>query len=995
MATRFPIMSNENDDKIYFPVDQKEQAQQSSVKNLLARDVYKKISDFIVESVEEVIEIEPEHASKNIELKIKELDDCRNHNAILVDGDRGTGKSSVLVNTKSYIKDFLTADEQRYYKNVLWLKPIDPTLMENSDDLLLNTIVAALLSNSELKVQLKESSIHAEIFHKQLQSLSRSLEGTQTHRDKFGIDKLRSFMGNQSLAEQIHGLYCLAARITGKKLVVLPIDDVDTSLNLAYDNIEVIRKYLSSPYILPIVSGNLELYHEVIWRHFHGRLTRDSRINERSLITDAQELSRNYQQKVLPLPRQIRMPNIREYFANDKIYLTCVNGNKPNLKFFYYWVEAVVNQQTAVGLDNYLNIPVNSIRDLVQLVTICSKEIELLEETERLSKNKVRRLTIMPLMTAHAIDDFESEYGQAANEVDDNDRRDRREQAYQSLEQVMLFGENKKYREIEQTWKKQLQQRTEQLLGWNRDLKRYLRHKRIGGQSYVVCVTNELWLKLVKAEDATKDIGHSVLNTPLFNPLDVQYNSQFNLRYKSSFKDLQTQLPNQPASVSVMSLFNFPPVDSGRLVSNLRSIAENKQIKNKTVSDVFDIFYLLTHHRATSASNTDNRHDYWRIGRIFELLVMSLVKPLNIKDLKQLISRQPFYCEASLLQQGEIIHDQYQSDILEEDSTELYKLIRDINEWRISHFVQVPSSWLIHQLMIKVFTNLEVVYQGKDFEKERQFIELCYRAFILIVGACGSIEKSNLFGLGQRVASIELDEDIDKLGRSTLYNLNIRPYTELPKGVGSITRSLFYHPIGTMLRNAIEYFKQKEQVNNDEQVTDDSEVEEVITEEFIAEAEAPVEQESPEDNFNESSIEQERAADESVQSIPVNQFQARGGGTPKDFGELKINYGEQQLREMAIVAGVVFYTTYSMFKGRSVSHGHIKSLIQVDFDRLDVNLLAKKMIEAGLPKDFVVILFRDPKRFLSAKTNYRKLTTFIARFISLGGILDEAVLDND
>ena len=985
-------MPDESDDKIYFPVDQKEQAQQPSAKNLLPRGVYKKISKFIVESVIGIDEIEPTDSLADVSLQIKDLDECHNHNAILIDGDRGTGKTSVLFNTQIHFGKFLEVNEQSYLKDILWLKHIDPTKMENSDDLLLNTIVAALLSNEELKARLQKSPNNAEIFHKQLQSLSRALEGTQTHKDKFGIDKLRSFMGNKSLAEQIHRLYCLAARITGKKLVVLPIDDVDTSLNLAFDNVEVIRKYLSSPYVLPIVSGNLGLYHEIIWRHFHGRLIKDSQEGKEDLVVTAQELSRNYQQKVLPLPRQIRMPNIKQYFANDKIYLTCPNGNKPDLKFFYYWVESVVNQQTAAGIDNYLNIPVKSIRDLVQLVSFCSREIEQLNAIENLTKNKVHRLTIMPLVTAQALDDFESEYGQAASELDGNYRRDRREQAYQSLEQALMRGENLRYKEIAQTWQTQLRKRIVQLLGWNKALKRYLRHKRSGGQSYMVCVTNELWLNLVQLDNVEKEIGHSVLNSPLFNPLETRYNAQFDMKYEIRFERFQTEISSQQANTPVLSLFNFPSVDLGRRTDNLRPLIEKKWIESSKISDIFDIFYSLTHHRA--ASNTDNRYDYWRIGRIFELLVMSLVKPLHIVDIKQLISRPPFYCEASLLEQGQTIYDQHQSDILDDESMELHKLIEDINEWRTTHFVQVPSSWLIHQLMIKVFTNVKIVYQGKDFDEKYEFIELCYRAFLMIVGACGSVEKSNIFGLGQRVALIEVEEDLDKFRNSDLYNLNIRPYTELPKGVGSITRSLFYHPIGAMLRNAIEYCKHEGQVGDEEHPATGSHIEEVVSDELIEEG-IDDELENLDESYSDSSIEQEREADESVKYIHSDTFELIGDSNEQDFGGLKLRYGEQQLREMAIVAGVVFYTTYSMFKGRSVSHGHIKSLTKVDFDRLDVNLLAKKMIEAGLPKDFVVILFKDPKRFLSAKTNYRKLTTFIARYISLGGTLNESELEDD
>lgn len=302
-----------------------------------------------------------------------------------------------------------------------------------------------------------------------------------------------------------------------------------------------------------------------------------------------------------------------------------------------------------------------------------------------------------------------------------------------------------------------------------------------------------------------------------------------------------------------------------------------------------------------------------------------------------------------------------------------------------------------------------MVYRGSDIAFEQQFIEHCYRAFIMIVGACGSVEKSNVFGLGQRVALIEVDDDLDKFRRSDLYNLNIRPFTELPKGVGSVTRSLFYHPIGRMLRQAIDYLaktndqktKEQSQLSTESQNEPVESQEEINQEKAAPEPETENSYEQSDGSYSESSIDDELEADESLEDLDFEPFEAISDFEVKieskipDFGGLKLRYGEEQLRDMAIVAGVVFYTTYSMFKGRSVSHGHIKALTEEDFGRLDLQQLAQNMMDAGLPKDFVVIIFKDPKRFLSAKTNYRKLTTFLAKFNALNKSIDESKLIHD
>ena len=119
------------------------------------------------------------------------------------------------------------------------------------------------------------------------------------------------------------------------KLLVLPIDDVDTSLNLAFENLEIIRRYLTTPYVLPIVSGDRSLFHEVTWRDFHGRLTKDSTHLAESAYKTAIELSEEYQRKVLPFPRRVSMPEVKSYwqwnYAPGGHVITLGNSNNATI----------------------------------------------------------------------------------------------------------------------------------------------------------------------------------------------------------------------------------------------------------------------------------------------------------------------------------------------------------------------------------------------------------------------------------------------------------------------------------------------------------------------------------------------------------------------------------------------------------------------------------------------------------------------------------------
>ncbi|MCT8890631.1 hypothetical protein [Klebsiella quasipneumoniae] len=74
----------------FIPLDASESAVLKDSRSLLPLDVYKKIAQFIRQALSNI----PQSAA------LPELDDVRSHNAVSIDGERGTGKTSVLVNLK-------------------------------------------------------------------------------------------------------------------------------------------------------------------------------------------------------------------------------------------------------------------------------------------------------------------------------------------------------------------------------------------------------------------------------------------------------------------------------------------------------------------------------------------------------------------------------------------------------------------------------------------------------------------------------------------------------------------------------------------------------------------------------------------------------------------------------------------------------------------------------------------------------------------------------
>lgn len=149
----------------FIPIDQVESAYQANSNTLLAQTVYKDLLGFIGDAQQRAV------AARTKKLS---LDKCRSHSAILLDGKRGTGKSSVLVNLPMFLEG--QKQDHDWVGRVHVLKPVDPTLLEDHDDLFLNVIVAAILSDETVKLAQKSDDHARKSLALQLQRLGHALE---------------------------------------------------------------------------------------------------------------------------------------------------------------------------------------------------------------------------------------------------------------------------------------------------------------------------------------------------------------------------------------------------------------------------------------------------------------------------------------------------------------------------------------------------------------------------------------------------------------------------------------------------------------------------------------------------------------------------------------------------------------------------------------------------------------------------------------------------
>lgn len=773
----------------YIPLKQTESASHGNSENLLATGIYKKLEEFIqaaAVAAEDGGDGEKFHAN-------------RRHNAVLIHGARGMGKSSVLVNLETALQG-----NGSLLRKVHILKPVDPTLLEAGDDLFLNVIVAAVLSDTKVIEAQERKSLQRQELQRTLQNLGHKLESMQSQRSERGLDKIRSFIGNHQLIEEVHRFFEGVVKLLDKKLLVLTIDDVDTSLNRAFENLEVVRRYLTTPYVLPVLSGDLDLYHEVTWRDFHGRLMKDTAYQQHEAFERAHTLAVEYQRKVLPFQYRLSMPSVADYIANPDIELG-ESGAKDNLKLphFHAWLEGLLNGPVN-GLENsYLAVPLPSLRALAQLVFRLKYRIPKLAEKigKDWSRLQVRRALQFPASSFQALDNFQDAYRQGAT----NSR------AYSDF-YLSIFDSEKGFSDEAPPLR-------ELADAWYDDLIDHFRTERDAGAAYMVILAHQHW----KQVSAVSETWRSVFDTPLFQPLRHDAHGFPTFDREADLSDWRERLKGRAPESWLLRLperaiIPYPVPEAGRATA----VHMDDFSEDEGASEIRLLLDLVLHRNFYS---TSRRGSLACTGRVIELVVTSLLRDVDERDITIIMQRPPFYSFSQFAQTKSLgatqVEEADDSDPVDDDeplphATEeaIARLARDINSWRVGHGLanwQV-SPWLIYNVINKTINQAWLFNQPLGNNRQPTSLPATHvlwtarQTFCSLWAALGSFEKGPIFGFPEVVASVNIG-DGQRFENSLLYQQNISPFygrgrnSKMRYGVyvRALTAVLADHPLRKLL----------------------------------------------------------------------------------------------------------------------------------------------------------------------------------------------------
>lgn len=266
----------------------------------------------------------------------------RVHEAIFLGGRRGEGKTTVLLQVLRRIEK----GENPEYRS---LGLLDPTLLETKQNIILSVVQRIreylICEDTGWTPRSKEREAKFQAAEDSLRELAKGISvldgvGNDLHDEDWsnasfildeGMDRAKAAYGFE---QRFRDFVSCAADALECEAFVLCVDDVDTKSEMGGPVLEALRKYLTSPKLRVIVSGDPELLQTLTRKlqiHSLGRELVDfelkisgshssqSRIGQ--VLEQLNQLEDQFLTKVLPPKRRMKLKTLNEIAATGKIML--------------------------------------------------------------------------------------------------------------------------------------------------------------------------------------------------------------------------------------------------------------------------------------------------------------------------------------------------------------------------------------------------------------------------------------------------------------------------------------------------------------------------------------------------------------------------------------------------------------------------------------------------------------------------------------------------
>lgn len=256
----------ENNNKLIIVLRDSNDAQAFTPQNLIHNSEFDRAKKWIKKQAKDAA-----HA-----LEINSGEYTPKYNTISILGTRGSGKTTFM---KSLLK--YEWEEEGIQK----IGILDPTLIEEKGHPFL-TIIAEInrlvishydkmdIYNNRLEIPKSLWEEHLKKLSEGLPTLETIEAGFEKWQDPEYIMKigLKRVKAARDLSQNFHNLLKAALTILKKKAFIIALDDIDVDFLRGWPVLETLRKYLTTPFIITLLSGDLELYSMAIrkqqWKNF-------------------------------------------------------------------------------------------------------------------------------------------------------------------------------------------------------------------------------------------------------------------------------------------------------------------------------------------------------------------------------------------------------------------------------------------------------------------------------------------------------------------------------------------------------------------------------------------------------------------------------------------------------------------------------------------------------------------------------------------------------
>ena len=300
--------SDTNTGIIIDPIASQVTSPQSDIASIIQIDSYRTLAERITEISSQIKKIHKQEISREIHL-------CRKHQSIFINGRRGAGKTYFIVNLENGLT---LVGRNNLLEEINILSPIDISVFEEEDKIL-PAIIAHIID--ETKDGNTDRDYHA--IDSEIERLAISLDTESSDQGKYGIDTIMANIRRNRLEQNFHSFARETYQICNNRIILLPIDDVDTSPRMAYALAQLLRRYISSPYIIPIVSGDMESFGHAIHatiaqseQYMLAHKGKDLEAYQVKLLLEETCLS--VIDKVFPANQRIQLSDFRNFNVADK-----------------------------------------------------------------------------------------------------------------------------------------------------------------------------------------------------------------------------------------------------------------------------------------------------------------------------------------------------------------------------------------------------------------------------------------------------------------------------------------------------------------------------------------------------------------------------------------------------------------------------------------------------------------------------------------------------